>query len=121
MIARLWRTRLAPGREADYVAFAVMHSLPMFRALPGCLGVRFLGGGLDRSVLSLWVDADAIAALASHPDYLRVSTRLARSGILASVAPVECREVGEDGIPFALGFPQRDVPAAPGLENRRSA
>lgn len=96
MIARLWRARLAPGREADYVAFATMHSLPMFRALPGCLGVRFLGDGLERSVLSLWTDAVAVAALATDLEYLRVSSRLADSGILASVAPVECREVGED-------------------------
>lgn len=104
MIARTWHARLSPGREADYDAFVATHSLPMFRRLPGCRGVLFLGEGLERRVLSLWADPAAIDALASSADYLAVSGQLAQSGILASVGPVDCAPV-EDAriVPGAAG------------------
>lgn len=95
MIARTWHARLSPGREADYDAFAGTRSLPMFRRLPGCRGVLFLGEGLDRRVLSLWTAPGAIDALTGNADYLAVSRQLAESGILASVGPIDCTLVDD--------------------------
>lgn len=89
MIARTWHARVAAGREAEYDRFAESQSLPMFRRLPGCLGVFFLGEGTQRRVLSLWRDAATIEALADNADYLAVSGRLSDSGILAAVGPVQ--------------------------------
>ena len=99
MIARTWHARLAAGREADYDRFAESQSLPMFRRLPGCLGVFFLGKGTERRVLSLWTDAAAIEALAGNTDYLAVSGSLSDSGILAAVGPVEVEAAGGAAFP----------------------
>lgn len=98
MIARTWHARLSPGREADYDAFAATRSLPMFRRLPGCRGVLFLGEGLERRVLSLWTTREAMDALAGNADYLAVSGQLAESGILASAGPVTWEPVRDAAI-----------------------
>lgn len=101
MIARTWHASLAPGREADYDTFAASQSLPMFRRMPGCRGVHFLGSGTARRVLSLWDDHDAIAAIAGNADYLDVSSRLSASGILAGTGPVTLEPVSGAAFPPA--------------------
>jgi len=94
MIAQSWTATLVPGREADYDAFAARESAPMFRALPGCLGVLFLGDGLARTVLSLWREAADIEALDGNAAYQATAARLAASGILAATGPVTLQASG---------------------------
>ena len=93
MIARLWRTRVRPGREVDYEQFAVEHSLPMFRRLAGCLGVMQLRSATDRVVLSLWADDAAVAALPGTATYRETARRLEASGVLNGATTVEVFEI----------------------------
>jgi heme-degrading monooxygenase HmoA len=106
MIARIWRTKVQSGAEADYERFAQEQSLPMFRAQAGCLGVLFLRSPEDRAVLSLWVDERAVAALSTSPTYQETAQRLTATGVLAGTPTVEVFQVdggflegitGEDG------------------------
>lgn len=82
MIARLWTTRIDPARGRAYDAFAEAHSRPMFAALPGCLGARFLGSGDVRTVFSLWTDAESIAAAEASTLYQETVAQFRATGIL---------------------------------------
>ncbi len=94
MIVRTWTARVAPGRSEDYARFAQTASAPMFRAMPGCLGVLFLAEADARYVVSLWSGEVALAAFERNHAYLDVAERLTRSGILAEVGPVAVGEAG---------------------------
>jgi heme-degrading monooxygenase HmoA len=89
MIVRIWRTRVDPTRLEEYEVFAERHSLPMFRAQRGFLGVLFAGVGSERAVISLWEDAGAVTALDSSPSYRETVARISATGFLAGSASVE--------------------------------
>jgi hypothetical protein len=93
MIARLWQTGIDPARGAEYDAFAVTYSRPMFAALPGCLGALFLGTGEVRTVLSLWADRTSIDALDTSPFYRETVARFQATGVLREPQTVELFEV----------------------------
>ena len=89
LIVRIWRTRVDPTRLKGSEVFAERHSLPMFRAPRGFLGVVFAGVGSERAVISLWEDAEAVAALDSSPSYRDTVARISATGFLVGSASVE--------------------------------
>jgi hypothetical protein len=93
MIVRLWQTQIDPARGAEYDAFADTYSLPMFAALPGCLGALFLGMGEQRSVLSLWADRSSIEALDTSVLYRDTVARFQATRVLREPQTVELFEV----------------------------
>jgi hypothetical protein len=68
-VVRIWTTGLDESRERDYEEFARNISLPMFRRHDGFLGVLFAGVGEQRTVITLWRDRAAAAALNTSADY----------------------------------------------------
>ena len=89
MLVRIWRTRVDPAREAEYVGFAQEYSLAMFRQQPGCLGVLFLNAPPDWGALSYWQNDAALAALDTSPTYLETVRRLDETGLLVGPSSVE--------------------------------
>jgi heme-degrading monooxygenase HmoA len=90
VIVRIWRTRLDPTRLKEYEVFAERHSLPMLGAQRGFLGVLFAGVGSERAVISLWEDAEAVAALDLPPTYRDTVARISATGFLVGSASVKC-------------------------------
>jgi len=88
ILARTWRAQIHDDRLHDYVAFLEERSYPMFRSLPGCLGVVFLRDGCEVTVVSVWKDADAIEALETNDLYNETVEELERRKILKSTDPV---------------------------------
>lgn len=98
MIARLWRTGLAPGGDQQYDEFARERSQPMFSQLPGCLGVVFLrGADGERVVLTLWDNQESVADLASSVLYQDTARDLVDSGCLGEDQSVELLETDAEG------------------------
>ncbi len=93
MIVRIWRTQVDPTRLEEYRLFAEEHSLPMFRAQRGFLGVLLAGAGSERAVLSLWADDESAAALDSSPRYRETVARISAAGFLVGPSSVEVFEV----------------------------
>ncbi len=92
-LARIWRTRIRPERAHDYETFARDVSLPMFSRQQGFRGVLMLGSGAVRSVLTLWDDEAAIAALAQSESYRQTVARIRGEGFLEGQQTVELLEV----------------------------
>jgi heme-degrading monooxygenase HmoA len=101
VIARLWKTGIAPGRAEAYEAFARDVSLPMFHAQPGFLGV-VMGRDVDRDpdpgtnrawVLTLWQDQAAVDALAASPTYQATVAAILAAGLLAGEQTTEVSAV----------------------------
>ncbi len=99
MIARLWKTSIAPGQAAAYEAFARDVSLPMFRAQPGFVGC-VMGrdpdpdGNSGRAwVLTLWRDQAAVDALAASPNYRSTVDAILVAGLLAGEQTTEVSEI----------------------------
>ncbi len=106
MIARIWRSTVNFDQIEAYEHFAQNQSLPMFRQQPGFLGVFFLRGYRDCTVLSLWIDSSAIEALATSTTYQATVRQLQASGLLRGQSSVELFEVsGSALLPEVL--PQR--------------
>ncbi|HEV2914966.1 MAG TPA: antibiotic biosynthesis monooxygenase [Pyrinomonadaceae bacterium] len=94
MIVRIWTTRLADGREDEYLAFARERSRAMFLSQPGCLGVLFLKAEDGRhAACSFWKSAADVRALASSPSYNETATALAATGALSGESAVIVYEV----------------------------
>ncbi len=102
MILRVWRAKIAPGRDEGYRRFERERCLPMLRRQPGLLGVLFLREDRAASV-TIWEDGGAVEALQSSPSYRATTRELAESGLLAGEQSVEAFEVvGGDLRPEAL-------------------
>lgn len=93
MIARLWRTKVRAGHEADYERFAAAVSLPMFRAQAGIVGVLLLRAPGERAALSLWQGEGAVAGLSASPRYRDTVRRLEAAGLLLGSPGLEAFEV----------------------------
>ena len=81
-VARTWRAQIGDGRLDDYLTFLHERSIPMFRALPGCLGAVFMRDRDQVTVVSVWTDGFAIDALASSSLYQETVAALDASGIM---------------------------------------
>ncbi len=99
MIARLWKTSIAPGQAAAYEAFARDISLPMFRVQQGFVGC-VMGRDPDPEresgrawVLTLWRDRAAVDALAASPLYRSTVDAILAAGLLAGEQSTEVSEV----------------------------
>jgi len=87
-LARTWRAQILADHLDDYMTFLEDRSFPMFRSLPGCLGVVFLRDGLAVTVVSVWEDAAAVDALETNQLYNETVEELGRREILESPDPV---------------------------------
>ena len=87
-ILRRWTTGVAPGRTGDYERFALARSLPMFRDAPGCLGVCMSGHSSVRSVTTMWIDADHLAAFEQSQKYRETVSAMVSSGCLTGTQSV---------------------------------
>lgn len=115
MIVRIWVTRIADGREAEYLTFAQDRSRLMFLSQPGCLGVLFLKAADGKhAACSFWESGADIESLASSPSYNATASDLAATGVLLGEATVTVYEVeggGFDGSTFATILDELDNPA----------
>ena len=89
MILRIWRTRVDPKRATEYERFAEQHSLPMFKAQDGFLGVLFTRSGVNCVVASFWIDDVAVARLGDSLSYRQTVTRIEVAGFLVGASSVE--------------------------------
>lgn len=89
MIVRLWTTGLVPEKAAEYDAFANSHSLAMFRALEGCLGVVFVRSGVRGYVFSLWKDEASVEAMEESELYRGTVRDITAAGFLAEPQTAE--------------------------------
>jgi heme-degrading monooxygenase HmoA len=92
-MVRIWRTRVAPQRLADYETFAQERSLPMFRNQSGFRGVVFARRGDDHIVISFWQDPAAIEALARSPSYRQTVQEISATGFLVGESTTEALEI----------------------------
>lgn len=93
MIVRLWTTRVAKDRIAEYEENERSRSVPMFRKQPGCLGVMFLRSSENCFALSFWKDLDSVEGLKTSTSYLEASAFYSKSGMLVGEPSLEVFEV----------------------------
>jgi heme-degrading monooxygenase HmoA len=95
MLLRIWRTGVDTHRWAEYARFEREHSLPMFRAQPGCRGVLFTRSpdGSGAAACSFWDDQTAIDRLATSAMYQATVARLMATGLLSGTQSVEVFEI----------------------------
>lgn len=93
MIVRIWRTAIDPARADEYREFARTRSLPMFRNQRGFRGVFFSAAGVARAVITVWDDAEAIAALETSETYVETVAAILASGFLRGESTVEVFDV----------------------------
>lgn len=103
MIVRVWRTGVDEERAAEYEAFAVGRSLPMFRRQDGCCGVFFVRTEGGRAVITLWRDLEAVEALDESKDYLETVAAIKAEGFLEGAQSVEVMPVDSAWIAAGLG------------------
>jgi len=82
MIGRIWRTQVELARADEYEAFARNVSLPMFRRQQGFAGVVMLRRGEECLVITLWRNADDIAALDHSASYKETVQKIIAQGFL---------------------------------------
>ena len=87
-LARTWRAQIHDDQLDDYLAFLEERSYPMFRSLPGCLGVVYMRDGRDVTVVSVWEDGSAVKNLETNQLYNDTVEELERRKILESTGPV---------------------------------
>jgi heme-degrading monooxygenase HmoA len=92
-VVRMWTTGLDESREREYEEFARNISLPMFRRHDGFLGVLFAGVGEQRTVITLWRDRAAAAALNTSADYRETVNAIEATGFLRSPQRLELLDV----------------------------
>jgi heme-degrading monooxygenase HmoA len=88
-IIRVWRTRIDQRRADEYERFADDESLPMFHAHDGFIGVVFGEAKDERVVITLWSDAEAVAALESSMAYRDTVARIEATGFILGPSSVE--------------------------------
>jgi quinol monooxygenase YgiN len=109
MLVRIWRTRVDPTREEEYIRFTEEFSRPMFQQAPGCLTAVFLNRPPHFGALSYWTDDDALAAFLSSPIYLDTVRRLEETGLLTSQSKSEVFSVHGGFVgDLVLGPPSRE-------------
>jgi heme-degrading monooxygenase HmoA len=95
LIVRIWRTEVDPARALEYREFARSRSLPMFRKQAGFRGVLFSAAGAARVVITLWDDAEAVAALDTSDTYAETVAEIVATGFLRGESTVEVLEVDD--------------------------
>ncbi|GAA1576841.1 hypothetical protein GCM10009789_32980 [Kribbella sancticallisti] len=98
MIARIWRTGLDESRAAEYDAFAVERSLPMFRRQDGIRAAFLVRPETGRAVITFWRDMAAVDALARSEDYLQTVEAILAAGFLRPPQTVELLVVDQPWI-----------------------
>lgn len=89
VIIRTWRARLTHDGADAYDAFARQRSRPMFIAAPGCLGFAFgRESATERSVVTVWSSASALADFEASAVYREVAGDMAAAPFIAEVGAV---------------------------------
>jgi len=82
MIVRVWSTGYAPGRIADFIAFADQRLQPFFRDQDGCLACFFTHDEQEWRTITFWRDAAAVNAVKDSPVYRTILADLVASDLL---------------------------------------
>ena len=93
MLLRRWSTQVAPARIAEYEAFAMNTSLPMFRAHRGIVAVLMSRDGPRATVQTIWEDEASIRALERSPLCLTAVAEIQAAGFLEGEPRVEIERV----------------------------
>jgi quinol monooxygenase YgiN len=89
MIARLWLARVDHARRAEYEAFVLQKSMPMFRALPGCLSALFVSDAGRLGALTIWRDQACVDALSGSAFYRDTVRQLEESGLILAAPELD--------------------------------
>jgi L-amino acid N-acyltransferase YncA len=112
-LMRIWTTRVAAGRESEYLAFAQTRSRPMFLTQPGCLGVLFLKmDSGEHAACSFWSGRRELTSLATSARYQQTVADLERTAALVGDARVAVYEI-EGGAVDGRRLAELIVRAAP--------
>lgn len=87
-VMRIWSTGFDESRSPEYQEFAISTSLPMFRRHKGFLGVLFVRAASKRTVITVWSDQAAVAALEAA-DYKETVRAIEATGFLRPPQRVE--------------------------------
>ncbi len=82
MIVRVWSTAYAPGRIADFIAFAAERLQPFFRDQDGCLACFFTHDEQEWHTITFWRDTAAVNAVKDSAIYAAILKDLVASGLL---------------------------------------
>ncbi len=82
MIVRVWSTGYAPGRIADFIAFADQRLQPFFRDQDGCLACFFTHDEQEWRTITFWRDTAAVEAVKDSTVYRAILADLVASGLL---------------------------------------
>ena len=81
-VVRIWTTGLDESRAQEYEEFARSISLPMFRRHQGFVSVLFARSVSQATVITLWSDQAATAALDASGDYQATVRAIEATGFL---------------------------------------
>jgi heme-degrading monooxygenase HmoA len=98
-VVRIWTTEIDPTRADEYDEFARTRSLPMFAAQPGFLGVVLAAVDERRTVITLWRDSAAAAALDTSESYQATVAAIGATGFLVGDARLDVLEVSHASLP----------------------
>lgn len=87
-LVRRWKTAILADRAGDYERFARDTSLPMFQRASGCLAVSMSGNENERTVTTVWRNADDLAAFEASNDYVETVRLIRAQGFLGDVQAV---------------------------------
>lgn len=106
MIVRVWTVGIVNGMYDKLEKFANEISLPMFRELPGCLGVFFTRNENVCATITIWDSEKSIKALDSSNTYKSVVHAIEESGILEGEHVTEVYHLYGGFLSDALTRPQ---------------
>jgi heme-degrading monooxygenase HmoA len=84
VIVRVWRAEIDLTRADEYDRFAQERSLPMFRSHAGFRGCAFLRDAAKCTVITLWEEAEDVAALERSDRYRDTVTAIMAAGFVRS-------------------------------------
>lgn len=89
MIIRIWTTGPIPSKKNQYLEFAKIYSIPMFKKQKGILGLNILVKDDKSLVLTYWKDKKQIDAIENDLLYHQTVDKIRNAGFLAEPQQVE--------------------------------
>jgi heme-degrading monooxygenase HmoA len=93
MIMRTWTTGINEARAAEYDAFSLDRSLPMFRSFAGFRALVYTRGDDVRTVVTFWRDIEAIEELERSDRYRETVEAILAAGFLREPQTVALQAV----------------------------
>jgi len=89
MIVRIWTTGIILGKKHEYLKFAKIYSIPMFKKQKGILGVNIFVKDDKSLVLTYWNDKKEIDAMENDLLYNQTVDKIRNAGFLSETQQVE--------------------------------